>query len=145
MKTSLGKHISMFFLNVGLICLFPCNIIVILQWEDMPLLASGICNYGTVLCLEPAVHPLHSHATLQWWSHSSQECFKYITASKQFLDLQRQNSLPKKKIIHTENREKSVWRSNAVLCITWVDFYEKTSQNTEWSKTKIVQKKLLDL
>lgn len=38
---------------------------------DMPLLALGICNYDTVLYREPAVHPLHSHAGLQRWSHSS--------------------------------------------------------------------------
>lgn len=33
-----------------------------------------------------------------------------------------------------------------VLCITWVDSYEKkTNRNIELSKTKILQKSLLDL
>lgn len=41
------------------------NIIMMLEREDVPLLVAGICNYDTGLCLEPAVHPLHSQAALR--------------------------------------------------------------------------------
>lgn len=46
---------------------------------------------------------------------------------------------------HRESR-KFVWRNDMVLCITWVDSYEKKpNRNIELSKTKILQKSLLDL
>lgn len=61
------------------------NFLGILAWADTLVPVAGICNYDTVLCLEPAAHPLHSHAALQRWSHCSWDCFKYIIASKQFL------------------------------------------------------------
>lgn len=65
------------------------NITMVLGREDVPLLVSGIWNYDTQLCLEPAVHPLHSQAALQSWSHSSQECLQCIMAAEHLPAFQR--------------------------------------------------------